>query len=213
MDLPAEQCEQEPALVKAATAGDRAALEQLLLRHYDGLAQRVGARLPARLQATQAVEDILQVTFSQAFRDITRFEPRSEGSFGKWLAKIADNRLVDAIKQHDCEKRGGGMRQVADANENDSRVLSLWDWIAAKENSPSSVVARDEALAALQVALASLPRDQQDAVRLTHLDGKSVAEAAATMGKTEGAVRGLVHRGKQQLQAVMGRASRWLKVR
>jgi RNA polymerase sigma-70 factor, ECF subfamily len=207
------QVNDETTLVAAAVAGDRGALERLLLAHYDELAQRVAAKLPARLQATQAVEDILQVTFSQAFRDIGRFEPRAEGSFGKWLAKIAENRLVDAIKQHDCEKRGGGMRQVANAGENDSRVLSLWDWLAAEEDSPSSVVARDEALAALQVALASLPADQQEAIRLTHLDCKSVAEVAAAMGKTEGAVRGLVHRGKQQLQAVMGRASRWLRVK
>jgi RNA polymerase sigma-70 factor, ECF subfamily len=207
------QPEQETTLVAAAVAGDREALEQLLLSHYDGVAQRVATKLPARLQATQAVEDILQVTFSQAFRDIGRFEQRSEGSFGKWLAKIAENRLVDAIKQHDCEKRGGGMRQVTDTGENDSRVLTLWHWIAAQDASPSSVVARDEALAALQVALAALPPDQQEAVRLMHLDGKTVAEAAALMGKTEGAVRGLVHRGKQQLQATMGRASRWLKVK
>src|SRR5262245_19504009 len=57
----------EAALVAAAVAGDRVALERLLLAHYDGLARQVAARLPARLQATQAVEDILQLTFCQAF--------------------------------------------------------------------------------------------------------------------------------------------------
>lgn len=207
------QAEQETTLVAAAIAGDSGALERLLLAQYDDLARRLEGKLPARLQATQAVEDILQVTFSQAFRDIGRFEPRAEGSFGKWLARIADNRLLDAIKQHDCEKRGGGMRQVNSLSEHDSRVLSLWDWIAADESSPSSIVARDEALAALQVALASLPHDQQEAVRLMHLEGMSVTEVAAALGKTEGAVRGLVHRGKQQLLATMGRASQWLKVK
>src|SRR5688500_17499302 len=48
----------QPELVAAAVAGDRLALERLLLAHYDALAGPIGARLPARLQATQAVEDI-----------------------------------------------------------------------------------------------------------------------------------------------------------
>src|SRR5687767_9841802 len=111
----AELPDGERALVAAAIGGDRGALERLLLAHYDMLASRVAARLPARLQATQAVEDILQVTFCQAFRDIGRFEQRDDATFGNWLARIAENRLLDAIKQHDCAKRGGDLQRVSDA--------------------------------------------------------------------------------------------------
>jgi RNA polymerase sigma-70 factor, ECF subfamily len=204
---------EEPVLVAAAVAGDRVALERLLLAHYDELTRRVAARLPARIQATQAVEDILQVTFSQAFRDIRSFEPRGGANFGNWLAKIAENRLLDAIKEHDAPKRGGDLRRVSDAARDESRILSLWDWIAASDTSPSSVVAREEALHALNVALAALPPDQREAIRLKHFEGKSVEETAAAMGRTSGAVRGLIHRGKQQLQDAMGRASRWISAR
>ena len=56
----------ESALTAAAVAGDRVALERLLLAHYDELARRIDAKLPPRLQSTQAVEDILQLTFFQA---------------------------------------------------------------------------------------------------------------------------------------------------
>jgi RNA polymerase sigma-70 factor (ECF subfamily) len=208
-ELPAE----EPALVAAAVGGDRVALERLLLAHYDELARRVAARLPARIQAIQAVEDILQITFSQAFRDIGDFEPRTNASFGNWLARIAENRLLDAIKQHDAPKRGGDLRRVADAARDDSRILSLWEWIAANDTSPSSVVAREEALHALHVALAALPEDQREAIRLKHLEGKSLEDTAAAMGRTPDAVRGLIHRGKEQLQDAMGRASRWISDR
>src|SRR5688500_5820357 len=109
----------EPALVAVAVSGDHPALEQLLLAHYDSLERRIAARLPARLQSTQAVEDILQVTFLQAFRDISRFEQRDDASFGDWLAQIADNRLYDAIKQHDCQKRGGDLRRVEEGSGSD----------------------------------------------------------------------------------------------
>jgi len=208
-EIPAEERE----LVAAAVAGDRVALERLLLAHYDHLAGRIASRLPARLQATHAVEDILQVTFSEAFRDIGRFEQRDDASFGNWLACIAEHRLLDAIKQHDGAKRGGDLNRVGDAARDESRILSLWDWIAADDTSPSSVVARCEALCALNVALATLPHDQREAIRLRLLEGKSLDETAIALGRTPDAIRGLVHRGKQQLQAAMGRASQWLKVK
>jgi RNA polymerase sigma-70 factor (ECF subfamily) len=201
----------EAALIAAAVAGDRVALERLLLAHYDHLERRIGAKLPPRLQSTQAVEDILQLTFLQAFRDISRFEQRAEATFGDWLARIAENRLYDAIKQHDRQKHGGDLHRFDDDARDDSRILSLWDWIAAADTSPGSVAARGEALHALQVALAALPHDQHEAIRLRLLGGKSLEETAATMGRTPDAVRGLVHRGKQGLLAAMGRASQWLK--
>jgi RNA polymerase sigma-70 factor, ECF subfamily len=203
----------ETALVAAAITGDRVALERLLLAHYDGLARQVAARLPARLQSTQAVEDILQLTFCQAFRDVGRFEQRDDATFANWLAQIAENRLLDAIKQHDAQKRGGGVPHLTDETRDESRAVSLWNWVASQDPSPSSIVARDEALHALNVALASLPSDQREAIRLRLLEGKSLEEAAAALGRTPDAVRGLVHRGKVQLQAAMGRASQWIKTK
>ena len=203
----------EAELVTAAVSGDRFALERLLLAHYDDLARRIGAKLPLRLQATHAVEDILQLTFMQVFRDIGGFEQRADAAFGAWLARIAEHRLLDAIKQHDRQKHGGDLRQVQNNSRDDSRILPLWDWIVAADTSPSSVVAREEMLQALSVALATLPDDQRAAIRLRLLDGKSLEETAAELGRTPDAVRGLIHRGKQQLAAAMGRASLWLKSR
>jgi RNA polymerase sigma-70 factor (ECF subfamily) len=200
-------------LVATAVAGDVVALERLLLAHYDWLAQQIAARLPARLQSTQAVEDILQLTFLQAFRDIGRFVPRPDAAFGDWLAQIAENRLLDAIRQHDCLKRGGGRAAVVSAAADDSRLVPVLDWVAAEEPTASSVVARGEALAALNVAIAGLEADQREAICQRLLEGKSLEETAAALGRTPDAVRGLVHRGKQALREAMGRASWWLKTK
>jgi RNA polymerase sigma-70 factor (ECF subfamily) len=81
----------------------------------------------------------------------------------------------------------------------------------AGDRSPGSVVAQGEAVQALQVALAALPADQRRAIQLHLLEGKSLDETATALGRTPDAIRGLVHRGKQALQAAMGRASLWLK--
>jgi RNA polymerase sigma-70 factor (ECF subfamily) len=203
----------ESALTAAAAAGDRVALERLLLAYYDDLARRIDAKLPLRLQSTLAVEDILQLTFLQAFRDIAHFQQRTVATFGDWLARIAENRLCDAIRQHDRPKHGGDMRRIGDSPPDDSRIGSLWDWIAADETSPLSAAVRGEALKALQVALAALPDDQRMAIQMQQLEGKSVEETAAALGRTPGAIRGLVHRGKRELVEALGRASRWLKSR
>ncbi len=203
----------EAQLAAAAAAGDRGALERLLLNHFDELEKRIASKLPPRLAATHAAEDILQVTFFQAFRDIGRYRARAGASFGDWLARIADNRLLDAIKQHDCAKRGGDRQRVGEIAVGDSRSASLLDWIAADQTSPSSVIARSEALHALHVALASIPEDQREAIRLRHLEGKSLEEAAEAMGRSRDAVRGLVQRGKLSLEEAMSRASRWLSAR
>jgi RNA polymerase sigma-70 factor (ECF subfamily) len=210
-DAPNSENSRESAFVASAIAGDRVALEWLLLAHYDELARRIGAKLPARLRSTQAVEDILQLTFFQAVRDIDRFKPRPGATFGDWLARIADNRLYDAIKQHDRRKHGGDLRRILDDVRADGSVLSLGEWIAAGDSSPGSVAARGEALQALQVALAALPNDQRTAIQMHLLEGQPLEETAAVLGRTPDAVRGLVHRGKQALLASMGRASLWLK--
>ena len=70
-----------------------------------------------------------------------------------------------------------------------------------------------EAEQAIRVAIAGLPADQADAIHLRYLQGKSVAEIAADTGRTEGAVRGLIHRGKLSLAEAMERSSRWLSSR
>ena len=58
------------------------------------------------MKATQTVEDILQLTFLHAFRDIAHFQQRTDATFGDWLARIAENRLCDALTQGRSPFRG-----------------------------------------------------------------------------------------------------------
>jgi RNA polymerase sigma-70 factor (ECF subfamily) len=203
----------ESMLAREAAAGNRVALERLLLAHYDRLTRLIQPKLPLRLQSTQAVEDILQQTFLQAYRDVQNFAPRDDASFGDWLSRIAEHRLLDAIKEHDRQKRGGDWNRVEGAATDDSRLIPLLDLLSSEEPQPSSVVARGEALHALQIALAGLEDDQRDAIQLHVLEGVSLDSVADQLGRTPNAVRGLIHRGKQKLRDAMGRASVWLSAK
>ena len=97
----------ERQLTAQAASGDHVALERLLLANYDRLAQNIGAKLPASVQQVVDVDDILQQTFLQVFRDIRNFEPKSGSSFFSWVKTIAENRLLDTIKGLKRKKRGG----------------------------------------------------------------------------------------------------------
>jgi DNA-directed RNA polymerase specialized sigma24 family protein len=65
-----------------------------------------------------------------------------------------------------------------------------------------------EVVAAALDALAALPTQQREAVVLTKLEGKSVAEAAAIAGTTVGALKVRAHRGYEALRKLLGGATK-----
>ncbi len=51
----------------------------------------------------------------------------------------------------------------------------------------------------MQVAFAALPENQREVLVARYIEGKEVDEIARDKGRTEGAVRGLIQRGKENL--------------
>jgi RNA polymerase sigma-70 factor (ECF subfamily) len=201
----------EQELIVRAASGDRSALEHLLLIHYPGLSRYVAARLPTSAQGIVSPEDILQEAFIQAFRDIGRFQPRSDRSFSAWLRAIAENRLRDTIKALQCKKRGGEFRRVDGLrDEQPSSIADLVEILSAGSSTPSRCLARREGVRAVQVAMAGLPDDYRQAIRLRYLENRSLSHVAQAMHRSPGAIRGLLDRAKQKLRAALGRSSLYL---
>ena len=57
-------------------------------------------------------------------------------------------------------------------------------------------------------ALGTLPDQQREAVVLTKLEGKTVAEAAAIAGTSVGAMKVRAHRGYEALRKLLGRSKK-----
>ena len=199
----------EKSLLTDAVAGDRAAQEQLLLEHYDRLSHRVGQRMTGKLAETHTHEDVLQEAFVSAIRDFDKCRARNQAEFGAWLNSVVDNRMRDIRKRLHAQKRGGGKHDVAPKAPERSSLLNLLDAIYEDDPSPSSRVARRDALKALHVGLASLPEDQREAIERRFLQGQSVGGVAGLMKKSPAAVRGLIHRAKLALRSNLGQSSRW----
>lgn len=201
------RAQDDAELVSRAVAGDAAAIQELLLLHYDPLAARLAHAIPADLQGTIAVEDVLQEAFADAVRHIATFEARGEGALAGWLAAIADNRLIDLIRAARALKRGGGQARVDGGATDRSSVDDLLAQLAVNERTPSRSVAGHEAATAIRRALAGLSDDYRKAIQLRYFDGLSVAETASRMNRTEPAVHMLCHRAIAQLRELLGSAS------
>lgn len=195
-------------LVADAISGDRIALQQLLLQHTSEVTRYVADRLPVSVQGVLDADDIVQQTFIEVFRSIRRFEPQSDGAFAGWLKAIALHRLQDAVKAFNRKKRGGDFRRLKQPDEAQSQSLvGLVELLSTGSHTPSKSVARHDAVQAVQQAIDDLPDDHRQAVQLRLIDGQSLEDVAAVIGRSPRAVQGLIDRAKKKLRAALDRLS------
>ena len=194
-------------VVRLAIAGDRAALDGLLAAYYPRLAAQIAPKLPADLQGTLAVEDVLQEAFLDAFQAVGSLKAENARPFYSWLESIVEHRMLDLIRAARAAKRGGGWNLLDAESKN---IVGMLDQVAVNLRTPSTSAAGREAVSAVKAALGLLPVDYHEALRLRYIEGLPVAEAAARMGRTEVAVQMLCHRGLRRMAAAMGSASHFL---
>ncbi len=200
----------EAALIRSAVGGDSTAMQELLLLHYDTLAQRLAGQLPNDLQGTLTIEDVLQEAFASAIQSVRAFESRGEGAFLAWLTTLAEHRLIDMVRSARAIRRGGG-RVAIDAHNNEtSTVGDLLGLLASNDHTPSRSIAGHEAVSAIRSALAGLQPDYREVLQHRYFDGLSVAQTAERMNRTEPAIHMLCHRAVAQLRQFMGDMSRFL---
>jgi RNA polymerase sigma factor (sigma-70 family) len=127
------------------------------------------------------------------------------------VATIAIRRLRNAIRRDRTAKRGGGRVGQLDAPPIDqASVVALLDLIAGDVETPSRTAAHHEAIDAVQEALRGLPDDYRRAVQLVYIEGASVADAAAMMGRSDRAIHNLCYKAKDHLRGLLGSGSRFL---
>ena len=195
--------------LQAAVAGDRDALARLLMLHGDHLCRRISRRLELNPYADFSAEDVLQEAYVDAFLGIGSFDISRGSSFAAWIERVADNRMISMLRERRREKRGGNARRVVSDGWRSSAaelVAVLEDYRA---DSPSENVASDEIVTAIRTRTANLPEEQRHALQSHFLDQRSTESTAELLGKTDGAVRGLLHRAKQSIRVAMGNSSRW----
>ena len=167
--------------------GDAGAFREL----YALIAPRLLGYLLKMARERALADDLLQHTFMKVHRARAAYVRGADPL--PWIYSIAHRTFIDETRKH---KRA--VVRVGDSDELPE--------VAAGVTGESDDVRGDPALlAAALAALAELPPQQREAVVLTKLDGKSVAEAAEIAGTTQGAMKVRAHRGYEALRKLLGR--------
>jgi RNA polymerase sigma-70 factor (ECF subfamily) len=199
----------EEELLRRAGDGDDLAVRQLLLPHLIHLSRMIANRYPQLNEGVASVDDIIQETFTYAYRQIQDFDPR-RGSLRTWLAKIADRRAIRAVRDSQRVKRGGRHHRVGQVIAgDDASVHDLVELLSAGSHTASRSAMRHEAVEAVRVAITELPEDYLQAVQLCLIKGMTVKETAQIMERSPQSVQGLIDRAKRKLRATLGRLSRY----
>ena len=168
------------ALVDLARGGDGEAFGAL----YDHYNQPVYRFIYYRVSSRALAEDLLSETFFRALRSMSNFQWQGK-DFGAWLMTIARNLVVDHYKS--------GRTRLETTTDD----LSAHEEVAA---GPEDEVIAGLTNEILHEALAALPTEQHECLVMRFLSGRSVAETALALGRSEGAVKQL------QLRAVRNMA-------
>jgi RNA polymerase sigma-70 factor (subfamily 1) len=203
----------DETLITSAVAGDKVALQSLLLMHYGDIETTINQNLGAHLAVKVEVQDLIQEVLVAACQDINRFSPSDAASFRAWLKRIAENRVTDAARKYQRIKRGGEMNQLAVRGAASESLDDIWNWVFQESNPPDRPVRRQEAREAVQVCLAQLENDQREAIVAFYFEHRDTQDIAEEMDRSPGAVRELLRRGRANLAKFLGSASKWLSSR
>jgi RNA polymerase sigma-70 factor, ECF subfamily len=155
--------------IERAKAGDSSALDFLYLRFADEVYRYALSIVHDRHEA----EDLTQDVFTKLIGAIANYEERSV-SFAAWITRIARNAAIDQLRR----------RRAIPCEE----VPAVEDDVSEHADA--------ERLESLRIAFGRLPDEQREVMMLRHVAGLSPGEIARRLGKSEGAVHGLHHRGR-----------------
>jgi RNA polymerase sigma-70 factor (ECF subfamily) len=164
--------ELDPALIRAAAAGDLAAFERIV-RTYQ---QHVWRFLRRLVGDPASAEDVAQETFLRVYRALPGFAHQAK--FSTWVFQIARNAGLDELRRRRRRAR-----------------------LAASVRPPGAVGPVGEARAEIEAALAALPVDLREALVLVEVFGLPYAEVAAVVGVPVGTAKSRVFRAREQLRA------------
>lgn len=161
---------------------------------YRSVASRLRSFLVRLVRSETVADDLLQETFLRMHR--------ARGSFARgarllpWCYAIARNVHVDHLRHRPTQRE-----RPAEDDE-------PFETAAGPEHDGEQVAVAAQLAALVERTLAKLPPNQREAFILLRYEGLSVADAAAILGVTEGAVKLRAFHAYETLRAAIGAEKR-----
>ena len=170
--------------------GDASAFREL----YALVSPRLYGYLMKMARSKALADDLVQQTFMKVHRARAAYIRGADPV--PWIYSIAHRTFLDEARKT--------KRAVVRVGDDDTLPEISADLDGQTAGSKDEQADPELARTALD-ALAALPEQQRQAVVLTKLEGKSVAEAAEIAGTTVGAMKVRAHRGYEVLRGLLGR--------
>lgn len=177
VDNSPEALRQTRLAVARAREGDSEAMRFLYLRYRHNIYGYVRSIVRDDYEA----EDVTQHVFAKLLTSLAKYDERGVPFFA-WLLRLARNVAIDHLR---ANRFTTAVEEV-----HEPRTDTQFDV-------DHSICVRD--------ALRALPPDQREVVMLRHIVGLSPGEIADRLGRTEGSIHGLHHRGRRTLQHELSR--------
>ncbi|MEX0677998.1 MAG: sigma-70 family RNA polymerase sigma factor [Pirellulales bacterium] len=183
---------------------DIAALADYLVEIRKPLLAFIERQLGAGLRRKIEVDDIFQEVSVEAVRALNDADFDEREPFS-WLCQIAERRIVDAHRRYfGAEKRDARREVPLGTPGGSTQHAAVIDLLVASMTSPTAALSRKGHEARLFQALASLPEEQREALRMRYVEGLASKEIATRLNKSDGAIRVILTRSLDRLQRILG---------
>jgi RNA polymerase sigma-70 factor (ECF subfamily) len=143
---------------------------------YERYVERIYRYVQVRVTEQTVAEDITENVFLRAYEAIDRYQERGH-AFSAFLYRVARNQLVDHYRK-----------------KKEDAPIEAADQVAAASPPMDESLIHAEKVREIQDAMATLPEDYQEVIRLRVALDMPTSEVAEWLGRSEGAVRVLLHR-------------------
>jgi RNA polymerase sigma-70 factor (ECF subfamily) len=188
-------------LIRLARNGDSQAREELLVAVRPRLREWAEDALNARFSGRVDASDLTQITLLDLHQKLEQFVGNSEGEFVDWLRRVLQRNILDAVRRASAQKRSVEREQRIDSAPDEMAIPR--NELAADISTPSMRAMNNEYADRLQRALDRLTPEQQRVVRLVHLEGRSLSNAAEQLNRSTAAAAKLLQRGIKNLRTAL----------
>jgi RNA polymerase sigma-70 factor (ECF subfamily) len=193
-----------PASRGAAVSDEGTLLERLRAGHDDAFEACLRTYCARLLMVARRIlgneedaQDALQDAFLSAFKDIARFEGRSE--LGTWLHRIVVNAALLRLRSRQRHPERSIEDLLPHFGEGEHQVDPPAPWKATSE----TLVQQQESRELVRRCVDQLPDAYRNVLLLRDIEGMDTEETARLLCVSQGVVKTRLHRARQALRTLL----------